>query len=426
MRPHAASTVRHLLVLATALTVAFTSACGVDLGTMFGQSPSATAVDGTFPVQVVGFTQVGNSLSVRLHNPSSEVGLIRSPFELALIDRAGAVIATEGQGGLPGTVVNTIYQLPPGGEYGLDDISVPGGRTVASVELTILGKWFKWSTVHASTVSTSDVALSPDDGYSGPSATGRLTLDGGAPANVIVLAFVNTPAGTVVSRVLADCVQSGQRRTFQTRTISDVRGPYVLDRVVAYATSVKDAGPQYDPGCAGASAQQPPPATSVPTRASSTSPASTTSPTPPAHASTSDVSGAGSGGSGKLTAVRLGPRDGYDRLVLEFLDGVPKYTIGYRPLPARADGSGLEIPLPGANALVQITLSGATGSGWGGGPRTYFGPSTVTAATANVTDAKEAGDFEAVLNWVVGLRSVVPFRVAVLDGPARLVVDFDA
>ena len=82
------------------------------------------------------------------------------------------------------------------------------------------------------------------------------------------------------------------------------------------------------------------------------------------------------------------------------------------------------IPLPGANALVQITMKGATGSGCGGGPRTYFGPQAVTADTAVVTEAKAAGDFEAVLTWVVGLRSEVPFNVLVLDGPPRLVIDF--
>jgi len=144
----------------------------------------------------------------------------------------------------------------------------------------------------------------------------------------------------------------------------------------------------------------------------------------PATASTADVSGAGTGGTGHLAAVRLAPREGYDRLVLEFTDTVPSYTIGYRPLPAHADGSGNEIPLPGASTFVQVTLIGATGGGWGGVERTYFGPSTVTADTAVVTEATRAGDFEAVLTWVVGMRSQVPFVVSALDGPPRLVVDF--
>ncbi|WP_448506279.1 AMIN-like domain-containing (lipo)protein [Mycolicibacterium thermoresistibile] len=93
--------------------------------------------------------------------------------------------------------------------------------------------------------------------------------------------------------------------------------------------------------------------------------------------------------------------------------------------PADAGGaSGADIPLPGADAAVRIALSAATASGWTTGERTYFGPSTVTADTAVITEAKEAGDFEAVLTWVVGLRAQVPFRVLVLEGPPRLVVDF--
>jgi hypothetical protein len=40
-----------------------------------------------------------------------------------------------------------------------------------------------------------------------------------------------------------------------------------------------------------------------------------------------------------------------------------------------------------------------------------------------VTEVKSAGDFEAVLTWVAGVRTQQPFRVQVLDGPPRLVVD---
>jgi hypothetical protein len=128
-----------------------------------------------------------------------------------------------------------------------------------------------------------------------------------------------------------------------------------------------------------------------------------------------------SGITGHLVEVRLARHDGYDRLVLEFADRVPGYTVGYRPLPAHADPSGAEIPLPGANAAVQVTLTPATG--WDSNARTYFGPSTVTGGTATVTEVKAAGDFEAVLSWVAGLGKV-PFRVLVLDEPPRLVVDF--
>jgi hypothetical protein len=148
---------------------------------------------------------------------------------------------------------------------------------------------------------------------------------------------------------------------------------------------------------------------------------STTSAAPPS-AAIADVHEVRSGDTALLVDVRLAGHGGFDRLVLEFADRVPGYTVGYRPPPAHADGSGAEIPLPGANALIQVTLTPATG--WDYDRRTYLGPSTVTGGTASVTEVKAAGDFEAVLNWVVGLRAKVPFRVLVLDGPPRLVVDF--
>ena len=140
-------------------------------------------------------------------------------------------------------------------------------------------------------------------------------------------------------------------------------------------------------------------------------------------ADTADVHADPSGDIAHLAAVRLAGQDGYDRLVLEFTDRVPGYTVGYRPLPAHEDASGFEIPLPGAQALLELSLTPATAAGWAGGPPTYAGPSTLSADTASVTEVKSAGDFEAVLTWVVGVRAQEPFLVRALDDPPRLVVD---
>lgn len=420
---------RVLPVAAVLAAAALTSACGFQFPAIFDPPSAATTADAAYPVEVVSFTQVGSSLSVRLRNPNTDVGLIRSAFELALIDDAGRVIATEGQGGLPGTPVNTIYQLPPGGEYGLESVRVPNGKTVASVELTVLGQWFKWDTVDSPLVTVTDVVVPPDSDSSGPSVTGRLALDKDGPLNVVVIAFVETSAGTVVSRVLVDCVQAGQRRTFEADSYAfDARGPYRLDKVVAYATAIKGTGPQFEPRCSGA-ADALPPVTHVPTtRPSPTGPevpSSATSQELPRLSDTSDAQADRPGGTAHLAAVRLARGDGYDRLVFEFTDRVPSYAVGYRPMPAYADPSGNEIPLPGANAAVRVTLTGVTGNGGGSdSEHTYFGPTTVTADTTVVTEAKAAGDFEAVVSWVVGVRSQAPFSVLVFAGPPRLVIDF--
>jgi len=145
---------------------------------------------------------------------------------------------------------------------------------------------------------------------------------------------------------------------------------------------------------------------------------------PPAPVATSDVSVAPSGDMAHLVSVRLTPRSDADELEFEFTDRIPGYTVGYRPLPAHADGSGAEIPLPGAAALVEIAFNPATGAGWGGGEPTYTGPAVIDTGTEAVTEVKAAGDFEAVLTWVAGLRATVPFAVRTLDKPPRLVVEF--
>lgn len=214
------------------------------------RTAASSAADSSYKAEVVSFTQSEGSLSVQIRNPNRDVGLVRSPFELALIDESGAVIGTEGQGGFPGAPVNTIYQLPPDGAFGLNiPAAVPPGKKVASVELTVLGEWLRWDTVNPPLVTVTGGAVRPDPGYSGPSATGRLTLDRGGPLNVVVIAFVKTSAGSVVSTVNMDCVRAGQNRTFETSAFADVRGPYELENIVAYPTSVKGAGPQYTPTC---------------------------------------------------------------------------------------------------------------------------------------------------------------------------------
>ncbi|MGE2719572.1 AMIN-like domain-containing (lipo)protein [Mycolicibacterium celeriflavum] len=139
----------------------------------------------------------------------------------------------------------------------------------------------------------------------------------------------------------------------------------------------------------------------------------------------SDVKEERPGAIAHLSGVRVARREFSDRLIFEFTDRVPGYAVGYRSLPAYADASGEEIPLPGATTMLQISLRPATATGWVGGERTYFGPDTVSGDTATVTELKAAGDFEAVLTWVAGMRGEAPFDVDVLADPPRLVIDVE-
>ncbi|WP_082981126.1 serine/threonine-protein kinase [Mycolicibacter heraklionensis] len=196
--------------------------------------------NGQQAVQVVGFTQIGNEVSVRLHNPNAAAGLIRSPYELTLLDEAGAVIATQGQEGLPGTYVNTIYHLPPNSDYGLK-MTAPQGRSVASVEFATRGDWLDWASVGSPSVTVTNPAIQDQSSTFGPTTTGRITLDKGAPSDVLVTSFINTDKGAVVTYVMVDCVKPDQPRAFEASSFMEVGGPFEIDTVVAYPMEVEGA-----------------------------------------------------------------------------------------------------------------------------------------------------------------------------------------
>ncbi len=158
-------------------------------------------------------------------------------------------------------------------------------------------------------------------------------------------------------------------------------------------------------------------------------PATTTAAATPTASATSDFSidevSEESETFGALVDVRVGVHEGFDRVVLEFAEDMPGYTVKYVELPVIEDGSGDAVDLPDAEAAVQITLTPASGWDMDAGEPTYTGPSTVTNdKSAEITGVVSSGDFEAVLGWAVGLRHEVPFKVSTLDSPARLVVDF--
>jgi hypothetical protein len=63
----------------------------------------------------------------------------------------------------------------------------------------------------------------------------------------------------------------------------------------------------------------------------------------------------------------------------------------------------------------------------GEGVMTYKGPKRIdgsSAGTSVVQELVRTGDFEAVLNWAIGLSDKVDFRVRTTTSPDRLIVDF--
>lgn len=126
-----------------------------------------------------------------------------------------------------------------------------------------------------------------------------------------------------------------------------------------------------------------------------------------------------------LSDVRAGAGDGYERIVFEFAGAtLPGYRVGWVDGPIRADGSGQSVEVKG-DAYLEIVLKQASGVDPSSGIPSFDGPSRleVSQQTELLTDLVRAGDFEAVLTWVVGTTEKSPFRVMTLNDPTRVVVD---
>ena len=127
----------------------------------------------------------------------------------------------------------------------------------------------------------------------------------------------------------------------------------------------------------------------------------------------------------RIVDVRVGEHDGYDRIVFEFDNGIPEYVLSQADAPYTEDPSGRAIEVDGA-AVLQLVLLGATRFDSAGDYEpTYDGPTELEPGFTQLVHLVEAGDFEAVSSWYIGLAGDACARVLTLDGPDRLVVDIE-
>lgn len=128
-----------------------------------------------------------------------------------------------------------------------------------------------------------------------------------------------------------------------------------------------------------------------------------------------------------LTAVRTGLQPCSDRVTFEFRDGAaPQYVIEYRPGPFSFGESEMPLTLQGsAYLVVQFPHASGVDLSDPAATPTYTGPdSIIPTGLTHVREVRKIEDFEAVLQWVIGLDSTRPFTVGVLDGPPRVYIDF--
>lgn len=129
-----------------------------------------------------------------------------------------------------------------------------------------------------------------------------------------------------------------------------------------------------------------------------------------------------------LSEVRVGVHDGYDRVVWEFSEGDrPRLLVEYVDEP-RQPGSGNPVEVAG-EASLRLIAEAATDRGaqmYAPGAPPYEGPTRVDGGNAQaVREVVALGDFEANMQWAVGVDRQRPFRVQVFRDPLRVVVDID-
>lgn len=121
-----------------------------------------------------------------------------------------------------------------------------------------------------------------------------------------------------------------------------------------------------------------------------------------------------------LVAIRSAHHPGFDRLVFEFRGGLPAQRTARYVTQVIDDPSGKVVPVVGSARLV-VRFFAATGHDSLG--HVTYGPTRRTYALPGLIQVANAGDFEAVLRFGVGLARQEPFHLFTLTSPSRVVID---
>lgn len=123
-----------------------------------------------------------------------------------------------------------------------------------------------------------------------------------------------------------------------------------------------------------------------------------------------------------VSDIRIGHHDGFDRVVFEVGGtGTPGWDVQYVDDP-RSQGSGDPVDVAG-DATLQVTLTGV-GYPYETGVEEYSGPDPLSVAgTTMVTEVAFDATFEGNTVAFVGSSAKTPFRVYLLENPARVVVE---
>jgi hypothetical protein len=190
-------------------------------------------------------------------------------------------------------------------------------------------------------------------------------------------------------------------------------------------------GSDDDDSDSAASTSRPSSSTTSSAATSTTSDATTTVPAEPcpplAGGTTGPTEHATTSATALLRDVQLTTGDCTDSVAFTFdASGpdAPGYRIEYVPGPITQDASGEPVTVAGG-AYLSVRFEPAYGFDFETGEDTYPGPGRVSSPGALfVQEVVQTGDFEAVLNWVIGVDQQRPYEVTA-TGTTTVTVTID-
>ena len=151
----------------------------------------------------------------------------------------------------------------------------------------------------------------------------------------------------------------------------------------------------------------------------------TTQPCPAVAGSTNPVASLSTTHSVLLTSVRETTGRCTDRVVFDFTGKTadpPGYALSYRAPPIAEDASGAAVTVAGS-AFIVVTVKPGYGYDFETGASTYTGAKRIaTPGAHHVRELVETGDFEGVLNWVIGVDARRPFAAHASGSPTHQLV----
>jgi hypothetical protein len=121
---------------------------------------------------------------------------------------------------------------------------------------------------------------------------------------------------------------------------------------------------------------------------------------------------------GRLRIVRAAKQDGFDRVVFEFADGVPSFSVAYPNSPLYDIATQARLKISGG-AVLEVSMH----FNYGEHTDIYQGFPKGKLDLPALLEIKNIDFDEGVMAFALGLRERRAFRVSTLTNPARLVVD---